>query len=170
MRANLIPIFAPAGTDVPRYLVVAHQTAVSDELLRCLRDHAAGSADVTFVLLVPATPVQDLLGWEDLAGQNRQDSESISARMAEQAMQRLRREGLAIAEARVVDPSPVTAVSVELRLNPGAYEGLVISTHPPAVSRWLKLDVVSRIRRLSSLPVTHVTAEPVARFPEVPGR
>jgi len=120
-------------------------------------------------LLVPATPVQDLLGWEDLMGQNRDDSQSISARQAEQAEQRLRREGLAIAEARVVDPSPVTAVSDELRLNPAAYAGLVISTHPPAISRWLKLDVVSRIKRLSSLPVTHVTAEPVHGSQEVPG-
>jgi hypothetical protein len=154
---------------VPCYLVIAHQTAVSDELLRCLRDHAAGMSDVTFVLLVPATPVQDLYGWEDLAGQNQHDSRSISARQAEQALEHLRREGLAIAEARVVDPSPVTAVSDELRLNPAAYEGLVISTHPPAISRWLKLDVVSRIRRLSTLPVIHVTAEPVGRYEEVSG-
>ena len=155
---------------MPRFLVVAHQTAVSDELLRCLRDQAAVSLDASFVLLVPATPVQDLFGWEELAGQNQHDSESISARQAEQALQRLRREGIPIAAARVVDPSPVTAVSDELRLNPGAYDGVVISTHPPAISRWLKLDVVSRIRRLSPLPVTHVTAEPVPGFPEVPGR
>src|SRR2546423_1443963 len=88
MRATLTPISAPLGTYVPRYLVVAHQTAVSDELLRCLREQAAASPDASFVLLVPATPVQDLLGWEDLTGQNQQDSQSISARRAEEALQR----------------------------------------------------------------------------------
>ena len=149
-----------------RYLVVAHQTAISDELIRALQEKAAATQNAAFVLLVPATPVDDLIGWEDLVGKNQDDARAISASRAAQAFERLLSEGIAVTEARVVDPSPVTAVGDELRLNPSAYEGVIISTHPPAISRWLKLDVVSRLRRLSSLPITHVTAEPVAPPPE----
>ena len=34
-----------------------------------------------------------------------------------------------------------------LRAGGRGYAGLVLSTLPPGVSRWLKLDVVSRVRR-----------------------
>jgi hypothetical protein len=148
---------------VPRFLVIAHQTAVSQELLGALRSQADAVPGATFVLLVPATPVQDLIGWEEMAGQGTADADAVSASMAQEAAARLKAEAIALVEARVVDPSPVTAVGDELRLHPAAYAGVIVSTHPPAVSRWLKLDAVSRIRRLTSLPVIHVTAAPVTQ-------
>ena len=43
------------------YLVVAHQTAASPELLEAVRKVMARELEAEFVLLVPATPVTHLL-------------------------------------------------------------------------------------------------------------
>ena len=44
-----------------RYLVVAHQTVTSPELLKVVRGLRDQDAEAEFVLLVPATPVRHLL-------------------------------------------------------------------------------------------------------------
>jgi hypothetical protein len=36
---------------------------------------------------------------------------------------------------------------------------MVLSTLPPGVSRWLGMDLVSRVERAVDLPVTHIIAE-----------
>ena len=50
---------------VARYLVVAHQTADSPELVAELRRAQADDPTSTFVLVVPATPIQHLSGWTE---------------------------------------------------------------------------------------------------------
>ena len=47
------------------YLVVAHQTATSPELLQRLSELAAEDPQAEFTLLVPATPLTHLLVWEE---------------------------------------------------------------------------------------------------------
>lgn len=42
-------------------------------------------------------------------------------------------------------------------INLGHYDEMIISTLPLGVSRWLKLDLISKARALG-LPVTHVEA------------
>ena len=44
-----------------RYLVVAHETVTSPLLLNAVRGVREKNADAEFVLLVPATPVRNLL-------------------------------------------------------------------------------------------------------------
>jgi steroid delta-isomerase-like uncharacterized protein len=58
----------------------------------------------------------------------------------------------------------VQAIADELLAHSG-YDTLVISTLPPGISRWLKLDLVHRAGRKFGLPVMHVVAEaaPAAR-------
>ncbi len=46
------------------YLVVAHQTADSEELVEAVRD-LAEQGDSTFALLIPATPVSQLATWTE---------------------------------------------------------------------------------------------------------
>ena len=46
-----------------RYLVVAHQTVTSPELLKVVRGVRDQDAEAEFVLLVPATPVPDVGPW-----------------------------------------------------------------------------------------------------------
>jgi hypothetical protein len=59
---------------------------------------------------------------------------------------------------RVRDPNPVVAATAELGEYPD-YDAVVVSTFPVGVSRWLRMDVVSRLERVANVPVHHVVAE-----------
>jgi hypothetical protein len=140
-----------------RHLIVAHQTAASPELVERVRQLAAGDPDAQFVLVVPATPTSHLLTWEE--GEARQ----LAARRAEQASEALRAAGADVVAAKVGCHSPLEAVGDELQASPG-YAGIVLSTFPPGLSRWLKGDLPNQLRRRYRLPVEHVVAAP-ARAP-----
>jgi nucleotide-binding universal stress UspA family protein len=134
-----------------RHLVVAHQTAESDELRRCLLELTASDAEAEFVLLVPATPVNDLLVWEE--GQ----SEDAARRRADSARAYLESAGIRVVEVRVGDADPHSAVADELRDAPN-YASIVVSTFPPGISRWLGLDLPARVRRMTESQVIHVVS------------
>jgi hypothetical protein len=53
------------------------------------------------------------------------------------------------------DPEPLMAIQDAVNL--GDYDEIIISTLPLGISRWLKLDLISKARGLG-LPVTHVLA------------
>jgi hypothetical protein len=53
------------------------------------------------------------------------------------------------------DAEPLMAIQDAINL--GRYDEIIISTLPLGVSRWLKLDLISKARALG-LPVTHVDA------------
>jgi len=53
------------------------------------------------------------------------------------------------------DAEPLMAIHDAVNL--GSYDEIIISTLPPRISRWLKLDVVSKTKAIG-LPVTHVEA------------
>ena len=56
----------------------------------------------------------------------------------------------------VGDPEPLMAIHDAVNL--GSYDEIIISTLPLGISRWLKLDLVSKAKALG-LPVTHVAAK-----------
>jgi nucleotide-binding universal stress UspA family protein len=136
-----------------RYLVVAHQTAASPELLDKLRELARADTEAEFVLLVPATPVRHLLA--SVEGEARAAAQSA----AEQAKKALEQNGLKISRTAIGDEAPVTAVQDDLRENPAHYDAIVVSTLPLGISRWLGLDVPHQIRRRFEFPVIQVVAE-----------
>ena len=51
-----------------------------------------------------------------------------------------------MSEVRVGDPDPVVAVDDEYVAG-HRYDTIVISTLPAGISRWIKMDVVSRLQR-----------------------
>jgi hypothetical protein len=53
------------------------------------------------------------------------------------------------------DSEPLMAIHDAVNL--GDYDEIIISTLPLGISRWLKLDLISKARALG-LPVTHVQA------------
>jgi hypothetical protein len=53
------------------------------------------------------------------------------------------------------DAEPLMAIQDAINLND--YDEIIISTLPLGISRWLKLDLVSKAKGLG-LPVTHVAA------------
>jgi hypothetical protein len=136
-----------------RHLIVAHQTAASRELIDRVRELAQSDPEAEFVLLVPATPTSHLLTWEE--GEARQ----LAAQRARDASEALRDAGVEVVAARVGSHSPLEAVGDELQASPG-YAGIVVSTFPPGLSRWLKGDLPNQLRRRYRLPVDHVVAAP----------
>lgn len=134
-----------------KYLIVAHQTALSPELQRKVSALVAQDPAAEFAVLVPELPGVPVT-WEgetvDEAGQR---AEAAKAVLEEKVAARVFRTAVGAAD-------PVQAIAAELRAYPG-YDALVISTLPPGISRWLKLDLVHRAARKFGLPVMHVVAE-----------
>ena len=130
-----------------KYLLVAHQTAESPELLAAAHGLARDDPDAEFVLLVPATPVGTLLVWEEGA------TVEVARRRAASARARLEEHGLRVTDARTGDQDPMAAIADEMHAGE-RYDALVVSTLPAGVSRWLRMDLLSRVRR--NFPRHHV--------------
>lgn len=136
-----------------KYLLVAHQTAERPELLEAALKLAADDSKAEFTLLVPATPVGNLLTWEE------GEAKEIARARAKSAAASLQRRGLNLVGVRVGDADPVLAVSDDF-LEGHRYNAIVISTLPAGLSRWIKMDVVSRLRRSHpNVRVIHVVAK-----------
>lgn len=140
---------------MPRYLVLANQTASSPELTSAVREIIKNNADTEFVLLVPATPVEDLLDWQD------GDNETVAKRTSQTAKNHLEEVGAKVVRTEVGDPSPLKAIEDELQRHQEKYDGILISTLPLQRSRWVALDQPRRIERRFKLPVTHVVGHSV---------
>lgn len=130
-------------------LVVANRTAESPELIDALRERAA-AGDVTFTLLVPATPHG--VAWA--ADMHSGGSEAEGH--VQNAVERMRSAGLDVLEGKVGDPDPIAAVQDEVNFT--SYDEVVVSTLPGGISKWLKLDLPHRVERSTGLPTTHVVA------------
>jgi hypothetical protein len=134
-----------------RVLVVANKTAGSDELIAAMRERAEqGPAE--FVLLLPATP-KGLTHVID-PHEREQHAEDHCRRAAD----RLRGAGLPLVEAKPGDAEPLAAVEDELNAGGDSYDEIIVSTLPKHLSKWMKLDLPSKVRGLTDKPVTHVTA------------
>jgi len=59
----------------------------------------------------------------------------------------------------VGDSSPLRAVAEELGRFPHDYDVIVLSTLPPGISRWLRLDVLTQVKRKFNLPIVQVVAQ-----------
>ena len=138
-----------------RYLILANQTAASPELTEAVKQIVAGDAEAEFVLLVPATPVEDLLDWQD------GDAETVATRTAQAAKDHLERVGAKVARTEVGDPSPVKAIENVLETHKTKYDQIIISTLPLQRSRWVALDQPRRIERRFNIPVCHVVGHSI---------
>ena len=134
-----------------RVLVVAHKTAATPALLEAVRERAA-RGDAEFTLLVPnaAHGLHVVVDAED------QDS-SEAEQILELAIPLLEEAAGGHVEAMVGDPSPMNAIQDAINIH--GFDEVIISTLPTTVSKWLKLDLPSKVSGLG-LPVTTVTAKP----------
>jgi hypothetical protein len=130
-------------------LVVAHQTAATPGLLDAVRERSQ-RGPVRFHLVVPRQPhgIHKLVDPQDA-------SEEEAQRVLEVALPKLSEAAGADVTGSVGDPEPLMAIHDAVNL--GGYDEIIISTLPLGLSRWLKLDLVSKARGLG-LPVTHVAA------------
>ncbi len=149
--------------DAPRYLVVAHRTADSAELLSRLHTLALANRSTEFVLLVPAMQPSYL---DELAEGRFRPGTAIAGERARHIRQKMLEQQLNIVAARVGNFDPVEAIADELTYE--AYSGVILSTLAPGLSHWLRMDVPARLaRRFPDVAVTHVVAS--QREPEPAG-
>jgi len=135
------------------YLIVAYQTAGGRPLRDAIEGVMGRDAGAEFRLLVPATRTQNLFTWTE------GESHAVAEATAEAAANRLTSSGVKLNGVTVGDPDPLVAVTDELSSNPDCEE-IIVSTFPPGISRWLRLDLPSRLEKVTGLPVTHVVVEP----------
>ena len=131
-------------------LVVANQTAATEALLVAVRGRAR-SGPVTFHLLVPRLP-HGIHKYVDPQDASSEEANDVLAT----ALPKLSEAAGAEVTGSIGDPEPLAAIQDAINL--GEYDEIIISTLPQRMSRWLKLDLVSKARALG-LPLTHVDAE-----------
>ena len=130
-------------------LVVAHQTAATPGLLDAVRERAARSP-ARFHLVVP----QQAHGMHKVV--DPQDAGVDEAQhVLDAALPKLSEAAGGEVTGSVGDAEPLMAIQDAVNL--GHYDEMIISTLPLGISRWLKLDLISKARGLG-LPVTHVAA------------
>jgi hypothetical protein len=137
-----------AGSTPIRVLVVAHKTAATPALLDAVRERA-GRGPSVFTLLVP-NAAHDLHRVVDPEDQTAGEAEQ----MLELALPLIEDAAGGPVEGIVGDPSPMDAIADAV--NARGFDEVILSTLPARVSKWLKLDLPSKVSGLG-LPVTVVT-------------
>lgn len=131
------------------YLVVANQTLDSPELEAAIADRMA-TGPATFHIVVPATPIQRGLTWDE------DEARAAAQQRLTDALERLRSTG-AIVSGEIGHRDPVEATEDALRGR--EIDEVLLSTLPPGISRWLGQDVPSRLKGSIPVPVTVVTTQ-----------
>jgi hypothetical protein len=133
-------------------LLVANKTALDPPLIEAVRrrarDHPA-----SFHLVVPATPqgLHRLVDPEVAGVETARERLSLALPMlSEAAGQRV--------TGHVGDANPLAAVADALHLR--GFDEIILSTLPSRISRWMRIDLPSKVRALG-LPVLHVTTADV---------
>ena len=139
-----------------RVLVVAHKTAATPSLIEAVRERAQRSP-AKFTLLVPnpAHGLHVVVDPEDI-------EEGEGQQVLELAIPLLEEAAGGKVEGMVGDPSPMNAIQDAINIR--GFDEVIISTLPARVSKWLKLDLPSKVGGLG-LPVTTVIARDRAQVP-----
>lgn len=129
-------------------LVVANLTLGGEELLTVVKNRI-NEGNCSLYILVPAGHMPS-----DWATIHDDDRASARARLAT-ALERFGDLGVSV-DGEIGDERVIDAIGDVMRQR--NVDEIVLSTLPPGASRWLGMDVVSRVRRSVDVPVTHVVA------------
>jgi hypothetical protein len=133
-----------------RYLVVANQTLAGDHLLDEVRD-CLREGGCRFHIVVPATEPRDH------AVTTEGEARALAQERLDRTLARFRDLG-AVADGEVGDARPMDAIRDAIRGR--EFDGIVLSTLPPGISRWLGQDLPHKVEGEFGLPVRHVIGEP----------
>jgi hypothetical protein len=133
-----------------RVLVVAHKTAATQPLLDAVRERAQRGG-ATFTLLVP----NPALGLHKAVDPEDQDADEAQGVLAH-ALPLLSEAAGSKVEGFIGDADPSAAIQDAINLR--GFDEVIISTLPSKVSRWLHLDLPSKVTGLG-LPVNVVTPQ-----------
>jgi hypothetical protein len=130
-----------------KVLIVAHETAATGPLIEAVRARAE-QGNVKFHLVVPrqAHGLHRVVDPQDVG-------EEPAHQVLADALPKLSAAAGQDVTGSIGDSEPLMAI--EDAVNLGGFHEIIISTHPRGVSRWLKMDLISKARGLG-LPVTHV--------------
>ncbi|HEY3829504.1 MAG TPA: hypothetical protein VGL57_09940 [Solirubrobacteraceae bacterium] len=139
-----------------RILVVAHKTAATQPLLDAVRARAA-RGPCAFTLLVPNAThgLHKVVDPQD-------QGEGEAQRVLDRALPALRAASGGPVDGILGDPDPIAAVQDAINLR--GFDEIIISTLSPRVSRWLKLDLPSKVAAMG-LPTSTVTPEEAVPAP-----
>lgn len=131
-------------------LVVANKTAATPALIEAVRERAA-KGPCRFALLVPnvAHGLHRAVDPEDQSASEAETTLELARPLLEEAA------GGPV-EGIIGAPEPLAAV--QDAVNAGDFDEIILSTLPTHVSRWLRLDLPSKVAGLG-LPVTTITAK-----------
>jgi hypothetical protein len=133
------------------FLVIANETAASQTLLDALRDRVDAARDSVTVIAPVSDPQHGYVVYED-------SRRASAGRRLDKTLRLLREQGIA-AHGFVVECGPVQAAKDALAQLDPSPDHIVVSTHPPERSGWMRRDVVEDIRRSArGIPVDHVVA------------
>ena len=137
-----------SSASTSRVLVVAHKTAATQPLLDAVRERA-GRGSCTFTLLVPNAThgLHKVVDPED-------QTESEAQKVLDRALPLLEEAAGAPVDGLLGDPDPIAAVHDAINLH--GFDEVIVSTLSARVSRWLRLDLPSKVEGMG-LPVTTVT-------------
>lgn len=138
-----------------RYLVIANQTLATHQLRQELLMRAE-EGESLFHFLVPNTAHEHYSpAWAEYEGTVESGTDGAKARLRF-ALATVRATG-ACALGALGDPDPLQAV--ELQVQCSAYDEIIVSLLPDGSSRWLEVDLPSRISAFAQIPVTTITAK-----------
>jgi hypothetical protein len=139
-----------SSSETPRVLVVAAKTAATQGLIDAVRARAQ-QGPASFTLLVPK-PVHGLHKVVDPADQSSDEGQEI----LDSALPKIEEASGTSVEGMIGDTEPLVAIEDAINLH--GFDEIIVSTLPRTVSRWLKLDLPSKLQGLGK-PVTVVTAD-----------
>ncbi|MBA2752606.1 MAG: hypothetical protein H0U41_10330 [Actinobacteria bacterium] len=158
------------------YLIVANQTLGGEKLAQTVRERIE-RGESSFYVLVPTAPPHHESGWaggfvpyegmsayeartwSEQESERRQATLDAARSLAQQRLTQMTEaiEGAgARADGSVCDPDPLAALKATMAEH--SFTEVIISTLPARLSRWLKMDLPSRVARASSAPVTTIEA------------
>jgi hypothetical protein len=137
---------------VSHILVIANETAASPTLLEAVRGEAHEEGDRVTVIAPVNEPRSGYVVYESTR-------RTSARRRLDKTIDALREGGIP-AQGFVVEAGPVQAVKDALAQLEPPVDEIVVSTHPPATSGWMRRDAVEDIKRLAGdIPVKHVIAD-----------
>ncbi len=148
---------------VKRYLIIANQTLLSPGLEQLVH-HKIAESPCEFHILVPQSAALafhvDPSGPVDPTLRAVTESYAVAREEAHARLDSFRRlfddvGDVLTAEVAVGDPVLATRRVMER----SSFDEIIVSTLPPGISRWLRLDIPSRIERAFKVPVTSLIQE-----------
>lgn len=150
-----------------RYLIVANQTLGGAELEQKVKDRIEHGEGRFYVVVPMVEPELEVVDW---APQDPMFGAPVPAQVSddalEEARERSRRRLNAMiekvtslggeADGEVGSTDPVRAVEAVLERE--SFDEVIVSTLPAGLSRWVRMDLPSRLDRMTECPVTTVEA------------